>query len=47
MAKTLQGCKVAMLAMDARIRAACTRALEANGGAAVVLRSGLFRMEGA
>ncbi|MEJ8797895.1 DUF1488 domain-containing protein [Trinickia caryophylli] len=30
-----------------RIREVCTRALEANGGAAVVLRSGLFRIESA
>jgi len=28
-----------------RIRSVCTRAIEANDGAAVVLRSGLFRME--
>jgi len=30
-----------------RIRSVCTRAIEANDGAAVVLRSGLFRMEDA
>lgn len=28
-----------------RIRSVCTHALEANDGAAVVLRSGLFRIE--
>lgn len=30
-----------------RIHDVCRRALEANGGAAVVLRSGLFRIESA
>ena len=30
-----------------RIRSVCSRAIEANDGAAVVLRSGLFRMEDA